>query len=108
MGLHAIKNGVRSCWQKMGKNEYRYMKVLERICFRAFFVLVSRDKAVLHLCISYLSMHCIDKGISDLTRLEQEQIDDYFNKAKEIPLVNNRYLQIVDKARRILFYGLRI
>ena len=84
------------------------MKALGQICFRDFFVLVSRDKAVLHLCISYLSMHCIDKGISDLTRLEQEQIDDYFNKAKEIPLVKNRYHQIVDEAQRILFYRLKI
>ncbi len=59
MGLHAIKNGVRSCWQKMDKNEYMYMKALERICFRAFFVLVTRNKAIPHLCISYT---CIDRG----------------------------------------------
>ncbi len=48
-------------------------------------------------------MYYIDREISDLTRLEQDQIDDYFNKAKEIPLVNNRYHQIEDKAQRILF-----
>lgn len=41
--------------------------------------------------------------ISDLIQLEQNQINDYFNKAKEIPLVKNRYHQIVDKAQRILF-----
>ena len=53
--------------------------------------------------LHFIYMYCIDKGISDLTRLEQDQIDDYFNKAKEIPLVKNRYHQIVDKAQRILF-----
>ena len=53
--------------------------------------------------LHFFYMYCIDKGISDLTRLEQDQIDDYFNKAKEIPLVKNRYHQIVDKAQRILF-----
>ena len=53
--------------------------------------------------LHFFYMHCIDRGISDLTRLEQEQIDDYFNRAKEVPLVKNRYHQIVDKAQRILF-----
>ena len=53
--------------------------------------------------LHFFYMYCIDKGISDLTRLEQDLIDDYFNKAKEIPLVKNRYHQIVDKAQRILF-----
>ena len=48
-------------------------------------------------------MYCIDRGISDLTRLEQDQIDDYVGKAKEVPLINNRYHQIVDKVQRILF-----
>ena len=53
--------------------------------------------------LHFFYVYCIDTGISDLTRLEQDQIDDYFNKAKEIPLVKNRYHQIVDKAQRILF-----
>ena len=53
--------------------------------------------------LHFLYMYCIDKGISDLTRLEQDQIDDYVGKAKEVPLINNRYHQIVDKAQRILF-----
>lgn len=35
------------------------------------------------------------------TLLEQDQINDYVNK--EVPFVNNRYYQIVDKVQRILF-----
>lgn len=53
--------------------------------------------------LHFFYMHCIDRGISDLTRLEQDQIDAYFNRAKEVPLVKNRYHQIVEKAQRILF-----
>lgn len=53
--------------------------------------------------LHYFYMYCIDKGISDLTQLEQNQIDEYIRKAKAEPLVNNRYHQIVDKVQRILF-----
>ena len=53
--------------------------------------------------LHFLYMYCIDRGISDLTWLEQDQIDDYVGKAKEVPLINNRYHQIVDKVQRILF-----
>lgn len=48
-------------------------------------------------------MCCIDERISDLTQLEQNQIDEYIRKAKAEPLVNNRYHQIVDKVQGILF-----
>ncbi len=50
----------------------------------------------------FFYVYCIDRGISDLTQLEQNQIDES-SKAKEVPLVNNRYPQIVDKVQRILF-----
>lgn len=53
--------------------------------------------------LHFFYVYCIDRGISDLTQLEQNQIDEYFSKAKEVPLVNNRYPQIVDKVQRILF-----
>lgn len=53
--------------------------------------------------LHFFYVHCIDRGISDLTQLEQNQIDEYFSKAKEVPIVNNRYHQIVDKVQRILF-----
>lgn len=53
--------------------------------------------------LHYFYMYCIDKGISDLTQLEQNQIDEYICKAKSEPLVKNRYHQIVDKVQRILF-----
>ncbi len=53
--------------------------------------------------LHFFYLHCIDRGISDLTQLEQNQIDEYFSKAKEVPIVNNRYHQIVDKVQRILF-----
>lgn len=52
--------------------------------------------------LHFLYMYCIDREVSDLTRLEQDQIDDYAGKAKEVPLINNRYHQIVDKVQRIL------
>ena len=53
--------------------------------------------------LRYFYMYCIDEGISDLTQLEQNQIDEYIRKAKAEPLVKNRYHQIVDKVQRILF-----
>lgn len=53
------------------------------------------------------SWYCIDRGISDLTRLEQDQIDDYDNKVKEVPLVNNRYHQSVIRYREYFSYRLR-
>lgn len=43
-------------------------------------------------------------GIPDeLIESTLQTIDEYFSKAKEVPLVNNRYPQIVDKVQRILF-----
>lgn len=33
--------------------------------------------------LHFLYMYCIEKEISDFTRLEQEQIDDYADKAKK-------------------------
>ena len=53
--------------------------------------------------LHFFYMHCIDREISDLTRLEQDQIDDYANKAKKVSYVNDRYYQIVDKIQKILF-----
>lgn len=53
--------------------------------------------------LHYFYMYCIDEGISDLTQLEQNQIDEYIRKAKAESLVKNRYHQIVDKVQRILF-----
>ena len=53
--------------------------------------------------LQFFYKYSVGKGISDLTILEQEQIDDYVEETKKLDLVNNRYHQIVEKAQRILF-----
>lgn len=53
--------------------------------------------------LHFFYRYCIDEGITDLTQLEQNQIDEYIRKAKAEPLIKNRYHQIVDKVQRILF-----
>ncbi len=53
--------------------------------------------------LKFFYKYSIAKGISDLTILEQDQIDDYVGKTKKLDLVYNRYHQIVEKAQRILF-----
>ncbi|MEY8492858.1 tyrosine-type recombinase/integrase [Lachnospiraceae bacterium 29-91] len=53
--------------------------------------------------LNFFYKYSIRKGISDLTVLEQNQIDDYVEETKKLNLVNNRYLQIVEKVQRILF-----
>lgn len=53
--------------------------------------------------LNFFYKHCVEKEISDLTVLEQEQIDDYVNRTKELGLVKKRHHQIVGKVQRILF-----